>query len=264
MGSIDREIERMNSYHSELTAYCDEMFSRQPKWKLEELAELRKLPLETLIEHKIFWVGSMAEMMLPDYMDRLAEFGLISETNNKPIFHDRWVMPIRTQDGLVQNLVGYSPDFDERYVYGTGAYYRRTETFWGLENMGIAYTLGWAIVVEGITDALRLRSLGLRNSLARCGTFKSERLMRTLDRLRYGVIFIHDRDSAGDQTRKHWKTAKCIRLNTMLTYKDSDEMLRDDINVPGFMAALELAANKLMEREHSGEQQLELEPITMV
>ena len=43
----------------------------------------------------IFYIGEMAEMLLPEYIDKISEFGVISPTNNMPIFKGRWVIPIK-------------------------------------------------------------------------------------------------------------------------------------------------------------------------
>lgn len=49
----------------------------------------------------IFYVGEMAEMLNPKYLDEVNSFGVISPTNNMPIFKNRWIIPIKTSDGLV-------------------------------------------------------------------------------------------------------------------------------------------------------------------
>lgn len=260
--SIDQMIEARKNLHEHLTEYCKEMFTRQQSWRLQELADMRKLPVDTLEKLEIFYVDSMAELLLPSYLGQMKDFGVISETNNKPIFHERWVIPIRDTDGLVQNLVGYSPNFDERYIYGTAKYYDRTNTMWGLENLEKAYEIGYAVLTEGITDAIRLRSIGIENAFGRCGTFQSDIVMRQLGRLRYGVIFLHDRDNAGDQTRGHWETTRFIRLNTFVKYKDVDEMLREPENLEWFMDYYNEAVRRLTECESRGVR-CALESLTM-
>ena len=141
-------------------------------------------------------------MIIPKYIEHLEDFGVISPTNKKPIFNNRWVIPIKNEKGLVQNLVGYTPDAHERYIYGTALYYRRRDTLYGLENLYLAYEMGYAILVEGITDAIRLKSLGYRNTFAMCGTHKSDYILRQLNRCRHGVIKIPDRDNAGLKASK--------------------------------------------------------------
>ena len=137
-------------YNQLLTNYATVMQSRTNKSKLQEFADFRKFSIETVNKCGIFYVGEMAEMLVPAFLDNIQSMGIISETNYKPIFRERWVIPIKDTDGLVQNFVGYSPNADERYIYGTSRYYRRKETLYGLENLKLAYDMGYAIVTEGI------------------------------------------------------------------------------------------------------------------
>lgn len=250
---MDSAVAARREFHQKFTEYCQMMYNRASKDWLAELAKVRGFDLELLEKLGIFYVGQMAEMLLPSYLGDLKDFGVISQSNNRPIFHERWAIPIRDTDGLVQNLVGYSPNFDERYIYGTAKYYARSDTLWGLENLPKAYEMGYAVLTEGITDAIRLRCLGIENAFGRCGTLQSEAVMAQLSRCRYGVIFIHDRDDAGDKTRKHWVTTRYIRLNTFVAYKDVDEMLRDTPeNKEWFMEYFNEAVRRLTAQEHRG------------
>lgn len=220
-------VQDKNDYERLLTSYVSEMIKRSKGDELKRFADLRKFNIETIKKHDIFYVGEMVEMLLPSYINNVKRLGVISETNGKPIFHNRWVMPIKTPSGLVQNLVGYSPEANERYIYGTAQYYRRRETIYGLENLKLAYEMGYAILTEGITDAIRLRDLGYPNSFATCGTWKSDFVVRQLNRCRYGVIRIPDRDDAGLRAVKGWNFSRHITLLVNLQYKDIDEMCRE-------------------------------------
>lgn len=211
-------------YNQELTAYTDELRERSDKTKIDELCRLRAFDRETLEKCGVFYVGEMAEMLLPKYFKRVEDLGVISDTNRKPIFRNRWVFPIKDTDGLVQNLVGYSPYADERYIYGTSRYYRRRDTFYGLENLKIAYDLGYAFITEGITDTVRLRDMGFPNSFAMCGTHGSEFMVRQLNRCRYGVILIPDRDDPGLRALKQWNYLRSVTVFVNFQYKDIDEM----------------------------------------
>lgn len=214
-------------YEQLLTNYVETLSNRSNKDKLKEFADFRKFKLETVENCGIFYVGEMAEMLLPTFIDTISKLGVISETNYKPIFKNRWVIPIKNEDGLVQNLVGYSPDADERYIYGTSKYYRRRETMYGLENLYLAYKMGYAIVTEGITDTIRLRDMGYENTFAMCGTHKSDFIMRQLNRCRHGVIRIPDRDDAGLRALKQWECNRHLTLMINMQYKDIDEMCRE-------------------------------------
>lgn len=249
---MEQAIQERKQFHGRFTSYCQAMYARSNPEKLKEFADKRSFPLELVQKLGIFYVDNMVEMLLPEYLSSIKDFGIVSETNSKPIFHERWVIPIRDTDGLVQNLVGYSPNFDERYIYGTGKYYSRADTLWGLENMNKAYEMGYAVLTEGITDAMMLRGLGIDNAFGRCGTLKSDTVMAMLDRCRYGVIFVHDRDSAGDKTRSHWVTTQYIRLNTFVAYKDCAEMLENPDNVEWFMEYFNEAVKRLTAKPHNG------------
>ena len=99
---------------------------------------------------------------------------------------------------------------------------------WGLENLHEAYRRGYAILTEGITDAIAVRNLGDRYSVtfANCGTHGSSLIMRQLNRCRYGIIRLPDRDEAGQRAVKKWECNRYITLNTFVAYKDVDEMIK--------------------------------------
>lgn len=217
----------MKEYTEQLTAYTKALQTRAGSKMLTEFSEMRDFSLDIIKKSDIFYVNEATEMLLPQYLNQVEAFGVISPTNKRPIFHNRWVMPIKDADGNIQNLVGYSNEADERYVYGTARYYRRRDTLYGLENLSLAYELGYAIVTEGITDTIRVRDLGFPNTFAMCGTHGSEFIMRQLNRCRYGVIKIPDRDQAGKGALRKWRTHRGVVLNTFIKYKDIDAMCKD-------------------------------------
>lgn len=251
--SIDTEIKEMSDYTNSLTAYTRELQSRAGNKMLDYFAELRKFSLDTIKSCDIFYIGDATEMLIPSYLGQVESFGVISPTNKKPIFHNRFVIPIKDIDGNVLNLVGYSKEADERYVYGTAKYYRRRETMYGLENLRLAYEMGYAIVTEGITDAICVRNLGYPNAFAMCGTHKSDFIMKQLNRCRYGVIKIPDRDSAGQKAVKGWKANRSVTLNTFIKYKDIDEMCKDDEeNIEWVKEYIDICIDWIKMGEHRG------------
>lgn len=253
MSNIDLELQKMKNYTSELTDYVNSLRERAGDKMLDYFAELRQFPREVIDEQRIFYIGDATEMLLPAYLDKVEEFGVISPTNKRPIFHNRFVMPIMDIDGNVLNLVGYSKEANERYVYGTAKYYRRRETMYGLENLPLAYELGYAIVTEGITDTIRLRSLGYKNTFAMCGTHKSEFIMKQLNRCRYGVIRVPDRDEAGQKAVKRWECNRHLTLNTFVAYKDVDEMCSSSPdNISWVQDYIDACIEWLKQKEHQG------------
>ena len=220
-----------NAQRDKITEYVNELKDIQNEKypeKLEELSELRKFSLETIKNEGIFYVDKNIELMLPKYADDLEGFGIISPNNNRPIFQHRWVIPIRDTNGKVLNLVGYSPVSNERYVYGNSEVYLRRDTLYGLQNLTEAYKCGYAIMCEGITDAIALHNIGYRVAFGNCGTFRSTVSINQLERCRFGVIKIPDRDKAGAIANKEWKFSRCITMKVPLGFKDIDEVLKKE------------------------------------
>lgn len=228
--SMQSLIEEYNRHTDRLTDYTMELNARSKHDMKRYFANLRNFPLEIVDELDIFYIGDATEMLIPKFLKDVEEFGVISPTNKKPIFHNRFVMPIKDINGKVINLVGYSKEANERYVYGTASYYRRRETMYGLENLKMAYDLGYAIRTEGITDTIRLRSMGYKNTFANCGTHGSDFIDKQLNRCRHGVIEIPDRDLPGKKASNKWHTLRSVKLNTFIQYKDIDEMCADSEN----------------------------------
>lgn len=251
--NIDKAINAQKKYTNDFTNYINELRDRAGDNMLDEFARLRQFSLQTIKEQGIFYIGDATEMLIPSYIDRVESFGVISPTNKKPIFHNRYVIPIRDENGNVLNVVGYAKEADERYVYGTSKYYRRRETMYGLENIKLAYDLGYAILTEGITDAIRLRDMGYKNTFANCGTHKSDFIMKQLDRCRYGVLKIPDRDVAGLRASKKWKCNRSITLNTHIMFKDVDEMCGYDNEMKSIVDEhIRLCIEWLKQKEHQG------------
>jgi DNA primase len=221
---LSESIEKYNEYTKQLTEYTNELYERSDKSRLAEFAEIRGFSMEQIEESGIFYVNNAVEMLIPEYIDRLEDFGVISEVNRRPIFYNRFIIPIRDTNGNILNLVGYSKEANERYMYGKAKYYKRGEDMYGQENLKLAYELGYAIITEGITDAMRVRELGYKNCFARCGTHDSYEIWQKLNRCRHGVIQINDRDSAGQKASRNNRLNRAISLNTYIRYKDVDEM----------------------------------------
>lgn len=252
--SVINILKEKNTYEQTLTDYVEVLRTRGNKDKLKEFATFRNFKLDTVEACGIFYIDDMAEMLLPSFIDELHKLGVISETNYKPIFRQRWVIPIKNEIGLIQNLVGYSPDADERYIYGTSRYYRRKETLYGLENLDIAYEMGYAIVTEGITDTIRLRDMGYLNTFAMCGTHKSDFILRQLSRCKHGIIRIPDRDDAGLRALKQWETNRHLTLMINMQYKDIDEMCREgEGNQEWLKAYLNDCINWILSDVHNGQ-----------
>ena len=261
---INNALKEMNDYTDRLTDYVNELRVRAGDNKLQEFADFRRFPMEIVKSSDIFYIGDAVEMLLPSYLNSLEDFGVISETNKKPIFHNRYIIPIKDANGKILNLVGYNAEADERYIYGTARYYRRRETMYGLENLRYAYKVGWAAITEGITDTIRVRSLGIPNTFAMCGTHRSDFIMQQLDRCSHGIIKIPDRDAPGRKASKRWKCHRSITLNIFIKYKDIDEMCKEsDDNISWVQEYLGICKDWLLSSTHKGMSNVS-ESITMM
>lgn len=210
------------NYADRYTAYVAALKARGSEDA--EFIRIRSMPKIVLQQSDIFYIGSSKEMYLPEYIDDLEDFGLLNQ--NIPIFNNRHIIPIKDINNRVINLVGYRQNANERYMYATGQWYSRRKTLYGLENLHTMYEQGITLLTEGITDTQHLRGYG-ELSLATCGTYIDRHSIDVLNRLRYGVICIPDRDRAGMKALNGWRFKRRVVIYPNINYKDIDEMLRD-------------------------------------
>ena len=273
MTDVEKILNAKVEYEKDLTDYGIKLKERCNKDKLDFFCKLRAFDKSTVDNCDIFYIGDMTEMLIPSHFDRVDKLGVISPTNLKPIFRERWVIPIKNPNGYTQNFVGYSPYANERYIYGTSKYYRRRQTLYGLENLEMAYDMGYAFVTEGITDTIRLRDLGYLNSFAMCGTNTSEFVIRQLNRCRNGVILIPDRDDPGIKAHRNWLFNRSISIFINFMYKDLDEMCsiqnedgtksKNIENIEWFIECIESCKDWVLSEQHHGRSGIR-EIVTMV
>ena len=251
----DIVVDRYN-FRKKFTEYVNTLYKLSNKEMQEEFARIRQIPINSIKKNDIFWVGNSAELMIPEYIGLLEKFGLVSEANNKPIFNNRWVIPIKDKDNLVQALVGYSNVSDNKYVYSTTDYYLRGDSLYGEEQLEQTMKDGYAVLVEGITDAIHVRSLGFNNIYANCGSRKGTVNFLRLNRLKHGLIRICDRDRAGNGTKKRWITDRYIDLVTPPQFKDSDEVLKNVEYKEIFREYLEECIRIIKDNEFKGKEEI--------
>ena len=250
--TVEDTIKDRYNFRTLFTEYVNDLYKLSNKEMQIELSKLRKIPVSSIEKSYIFWVGNSVEMLIPKYISFLERFGLVSESNGKPIFNNRWIIPIKDKDNLVQALVGYSNISDNRYVYSTTDYYLRGDSLYGEEQLEDTMKDGYAVLVEGITDAIHIRSLGFNNIYANCGTRRGTVNFMRLNRLRHGLIRIRDRDLAGNRTKNKWITDRYIDLVTPPQFKDSDEVLRNEEYVGIFKEYLEECIRIIKSKEFVG------------
>lgn len=252
------ELKELDAYFDAFTNYVHELKERSDKKYIEMLSDLRKISIETLNEAEIFFINDGVELLLPHYKGYYEDFGILSSSNT-PAFHHRWMIPIKNAEGKVINLVGYTNMDSMRYLYGTAKFYKRSDDLYGMENLNLAYKLGYAIVTEGITDAIALRGLGYKNTFAWCGTMRSNKKIQLLNRCRYGVIRIPDRDVAGQRTDRVQRFKNVVKFTIPYGYKDIAETLENefvagtDILMRDYMKeAIDFCISEITKKAHMG------------
>lgn len=248
---VDSLLSEMREHGERFTEYILTVFERSDVSKLDELAALRRFSSKTLADQKVFYVPkSGASLMLPQFQDELRSFGVLSDSN-RPVFYDRWVIPIFNTKGHVVNLVGYSPTAKDRYLYGRTPFYDRRNTLYGLENLHLVDELGYAIIVEGITDAIRIRDMGFPNAYAMCGTGNSTFIYGQVNRrASKGTIQLPDRDKAGQRAQQNWKFDNSVTLWADPQFKDIDEMCKRH---PDGIRAVTKALNRIIDSFDTGD-----------
>lgn len=185
----------------------------------EELMHLRNYNTRQAMKNTLMEVGVTHIYNILDMciVTRVTDYethklwGLYNETG-KPIFYERYIVPIRDIQGQVTALVGYYPD-NRKYVTTSTYGFRKSMQFFNAECYK-AYieqknTLGgckYVILVEGIYDTLAVRSLGL-NVLGNMGLPLSRYKVQQLRRYAT-VVAIPDGDAAGKDMIPHFTHLK--------------------------------------------------------
>lgn len=225
-------IDAVVRYRKALTDYVETLQNNAGDNMLRELAEIRNFKLDTIKKAGIFYIDDPAEMIVPEYIDQIREFGVIA-MNNRPMFTQRYVIPIYDANGLVMSLVGYKYGVNEKYMYPNTKYFNRGDALYGLQDIDKCIEVGCTIVVEGLMDKIRVNELGFNNCIATCGADKSWERVLTFSGLQR-CIFIPDRDRAGMLTKSHWKCDTMARLLLPCQFKDIDEFARQNNSTESF------------------------------
>ncbi|NPA33061.1 MAG: DNA primase [Aquificae bacterium] len=155
--------------------------------------------------------GKLAEFLereglLEDYL-RTKNLVKISEKNYKDIFSRRVVIPIRDPSGRVIGFGGRKTDDGDsspKYINSpeSDVFKKRKNLFGLYEARDYIKDEGFAILVEGYFDVLRLFSEGIRNVVAPLGTALTEEQAQLLSRFTKKVYVLFDGDPAGARSAK--------------------------------------------------------------
>ncbi len=158
---------------------------------------------KTLRELGVFKID---EFELQDYrysIDRLDKFGLLNK--NKDFLLERgYTIPIRDIEGNLLALVAYYPGQPTAYKYRTtpSKYFYKKYAFFNLDHVVKNFGFEWVILVEGMFDAIALRSVGLP-AVATMGSELSAVKKEILKQFKK-VVIVPDFDSIGSKEFVSW------------------------------------------------------------
>lgn len=200
------QIKRIQQVRSSLTEFYDKALEKFGEdHVITDLMAYRGYTnyamYETLFEAGVFKIEDFYDLTtsFPEYtLQQFKDWGLVNDKGNY-ILSNRYTTAIRDIEGTVIALVGWHPKGGARkYVTTPTLGFSRDTSFFNLDH---AYKLAWSkfngrvFMVEGIYDALALRSLGLP-AIAVQGLELSNIKSIMLSRFSK-VIAIPDNDNAG-------------------------------------------------------------------
>lgn len=184
------------------------------------MIEERSIDPEVLDDFEIGYAptGRLSLLNQTDWRDReeeLQEIGVIDTPRHggyRERFGGRIIFPIRNHLGKAAGMAGRVDPTRTEPGGGARGKYENTPDSPIYEKKTILYGLdkarkeirqqGRSIVVEGYTDVLRLRSDGVANVVASCGTSFSEAQAQRLAKKCKESVFVFDGDEAGYRSEK--------------------------------------------------------------
>lgn len=209
---------------------------------IKYLADFRGLDKELLENEGVFYAENKEELSLLVSYDEDALFYLGFKSLD---YSNRYLFPILNGKGNLCAWVGYDWEADpSKYLVGLLGIGDKKRLIYGLHDMDEAWNEDTIIVVEGIFDRLRLKSIGLNVGAALLGKKMSDWQKSYINRFR-NKILIPDGDSSGQEMIEQWKmglkgNVAVVKLKEYEkvfhsvegTYrkmaKDMDDILRDD------------------------------------
>lgn len=133
--------------------------------------------------------------------DILLRADIITE-NGFPKFRDRIIFPIRDRLGRLVGFGGRKVNdrtSGPKYINTseTQAYQKRTLLYGLHRNQNYIKRKGFLFLVEGYTDVILIERMGIKGSIATCGTALSDEQALAIKKLAPIVVLLRDGDKAG-------------------------------------------------------------------
>lgn len=172
-----------------------------------------------------------------EYRDKLALIDSKGEFQHKC----RTVFPVRDQMNNVMAWVSWQKHKQHKYLTSKTFGFEKSACFYGMEYFDEILKKGYAIIVEGMFDVVRWRSLGYYNVLGTMGNDLTLHKRMILNRIPV-TIFCPDNDKGGrENSHKNkqsgfsdyrlWATdKKFVRVELKGGYKDYDDYFKVETN----------------------------------
>lgn len=210
---------------------------------LEIFAQERGFEEKHLIDSDLFFITNetvftllySSIISLPD-RDKYGIF------NDEGFMHlNRLILPVKDQQNRVMTWVSWKKGRSQKYLTSKTLGFKKVSAFYGMEYFKDILEKGYAIVVEGMFDVIRWRSLGYNNVLGTMGNDLSFHKRLILNRIPK-VIFFPDNDKGGrENSHKNsqsgfsdyrlWMTdGDFVRVELKGKFKDCDDYFKLEQN----------------------------------
>lgn len=198
--------------HEAHNTYTQMLHSDKGTAAMQYLLEKRGLYKDTIIEHKLGY----APMNFRTLCDKYGPAGLLPDGEKaglvKPnkdsqfndVYIDRIIFPITNDRGELISFGGGALNWKKgdkypKYINGYQTeLYDKSKALYGLyEAIPHIKKLGFAILVEGYFDVIRMHMAGAQNTVATCGTAFTREQAVVLKKYTDTILVVPDTDDAG-------------------------------------------------------------------
>lgn len=236
--------EYIEQVHNDLTMAVN-ILASEPKQQgfRQAVANFRKIDVKYFDELNCFYVKNPEEIrtLIGDTLYTNTDLGFISKTAY-PTFRERFVFPCYNQRKKVIGMVGYDNVHHYKYLLSSTLGFNKVNASFGYQDLEYIYKCGYVIIVEGIMDWVRLRSLGYPvYCLQGLSIYPNQ--LRIFKRLK-GVIALLDADKAGLKALSYIKKqlANCTAIQLYrgkLDKMDSDMFFQYEENIVSLASTVE-------------------------
>lgn len=235
--------ERSTSFLEKLSRFYNNRVYNSPK-VYDYLVNSRRLTQETISRYKIGFCDNSQKVFQFIEMNHLDQELLYStgvflkkDDLHFDLFYERITFPIRDINGKVIAFSGRTLDDSNtcKYINNTASLvFCKSLTLFNLDvALPAILSLGYAVVVEGIVDAISLTQAGLTNVVAPCGTAFTEEHAQILRYLTNNLVLMFDNDDAGRKAySRAEKMCKEFQLTTQLFSLPGSPGSRDFVKDP--------------------------------